>query len=100
MTDPIADMLTRIRNAQMARKSELVIPYSKLKSNLLDLLHKEGWIEFVKKVEPANTKSKKSYYGEIPSRFASLHVKLKYNADKTPHISQLKRISKPDWAVN
>ena len=96
MTDPIADMLTRIRNAQMVKKPEVVMPYSKLKLNLLKLLVKEGWLGSVEKLEPSvSTKFKKQQRDDLTNRFASLHVKLKYNSDQQPHISQLKRISKP-----
>ncbi|OIO16566.1 30S ribosomal protein S8, partial [Candidatus Kuenenbacteria bacterium CG1_02_38_13] len=43
-TDPIADMLTRIRNAQAVKKAEVVLPYSKLKMSILNLFEEEGWI--------------------------------------------------------
>jgi small subunit ribosomal protein S8 len=46
-TDPIADMLTRIRNAAAAKKSELVLPYSKFKANLAQLLLKQGFVSGV-----------------------------------------------------
>ena len=102
MTDPIADMLTRIRNAQMVKKFELVMPYSKLKFNILTLLAKQGWIESVKKIEPGEIKSagfRKQLHESLNNRFASLLVKLKYDSDKKPHISQLKRVSKPGRRV-
>ena len=44
MTDPIADMLTRLRNAARARKTEFTVPYSKLKSEIARILEKEGYI--------------------------------------------------------
>ncbi len=99
MTDPIADMLTRIRNAQMVKKSELVMPYSKLKLNLLKLLMSEGWIANVAKVEATNSKNKKQPRDDFNNRFATLRVKLKYTSDNQPHITSLKRISKPGRRV-
>ncbi len=98
MTDPIADMLTRIRNAQMVKKTEVVLPYSKLKFNLLDLMAKHGWIESVEKREPAGKtrgKLSRSSQSYVYQRFPVLVVKLKYAANGRPQISSLKRISKP-----
>ena len=104
MTDPIADMLTRIRNAQMAKKSEVVMPYSKLKFSLLTLLAKEGWLGTVEHLDPLKVRVTKSKFkqakaSEVSNRFASLRIKLKYDADKTTKISNLKRISKPGRRV-
>lgn len=104
MTDPIADMLTRIRNAQMVKKSDVVIPYSKLKFNILSLLAKEGWLQAVSKIEPSSSKQVKSKTSRSPSserasRFTTLAVKLKYNSEQRPHINQLKRVSKPGRRV-
>lgn len=98
MTDPIADMLTRIRNAQMVKKSEVILPYSKLKFNILTLMAKHGWIESVEKREPivkGKAKLSKTSHNYIYYRFATLRVKLKYNPDGSPKITSLKRISKP-----
>ena len=102
MTDPIADMLTRIRNAQMVKKSEVVLPYSKLKHNILNLLVKEGWLESVEKIQAiSEVKSKnKKLHSERPhSRFATLKIKLKYINSVYPKISSLRRISKPGRRV-
>jgi len=79
MTDPIADMLTRIRNAQMAKKSEVVIPFSKLKMRLAEILKQEGYIKKV---------------GKIEDIFSEIKVTLKYDDNKTPYIRRLTRISK------
>lgn len=79
MTDPIADMLTRIRNAVAVKKSEVTIPYSKLKMSIGEILVREG---YVAKIEEA----------KIPSRV--LVVTLKYNGG-TGAVQNLKRISKP-----
>ena len=63
-TDPIADMLTRIRNATRAQKLELVLPYSKFKSKLGELLVKEGFVTAVK---------------EVTDKHKMLQVNLKYS---------------------
>ena len=100
MTDPIADMLTRIRNIQMVKKSEVVLPYSKLKLNILKLMKDNGWIENVVKQEPvAKSKFKKSDKDYIYNRFATLVVTLKCNELGISKISSLKRISKPGRRV-
>lgn len=78
MTDPIADMLSRIRNAQMAGQHEVVIPYSKLKYNIAQLLEREGWITGLATIDQ-NTK---------------LKVLLKFEQEQ-PVIRHLRRISKP-----
>lgn len=85
MTDPIADMLTRIRNAQAARKEDLVMPFSKIKYEILKLLVREGYIESVDKIQ------EKSY--------PELHVILKYKQDKSAFIEHIKRISKPGQRI-
>lgn len=82
MTDPIADLLTRIRNAQLAGQHEVVLPYSKLKYAIAQLLEKEGWI-----VGLASQDHQKF-----------LKLLLKYDQGK-PVIQQLKRISKPGRRV-
>jgi small subunit ribosomal protein S8 len=78
-SDPIADMLTRIRNASRAKKAEVVAPYSKLKESLAHLLMSEGYVSGVNVV--GNTKK-------------LLTVTLRYNQTQ-PVITNLKRISKP-----
>ncbi len=82
MTDPIADMLTRIRNAQLAGQREVILPYAKLKYALASVLEREGWITGLAVLEQ-NTK---------------LKILLKYEAN-TPVINDLKRISKPGRRV-
>lgn len=81
-SDPIADMLTRIRNAQMARKSTAIVPKSKFKLAIAEILSKEGYVGKVT-VEKNPTGS-----GEM------LVIELKYNG-KAPAISSLKRESTP-----
>ena len=53
VTDPIADMLTRIRNASAVKKPEVVLPMSKVKHEVAKILEKEGWIESVKIEKPS-----------------------------------------------
>jgi len=79
--DPISDMITRIRNAQMRALNTVIIPSSKFRASILDVLKKEGYILNYKFL--SDTKNKKS-----------LFVDLKYN-DGLPVIKEIKRISKP-----
>lgn len=83
MTDPIADMLTRIRNAQFSHKKTVEIPFSKLKKVIVEILSREG---YVGKVE------------ESSDTHPVLVVELKYNG-KNPAIQSLKRESKPGHRV-
>ena len=80
MTDPIADMLTRIRNAYMARKRELTMPTSKLKKHLADLLVREGYLA------GASVEEQKPV--------SALKLELKYDG-KRAAIQEIKRESKP-----
>ena len=79
MTDPIADMLTRIRNAQAARKSHVEVASSKLKKAIAEILSSENYLG---KIEEKNSKPR------------LLSIELKYNGRK-PIISEIKRESKP-----
>ena len=81
MTDPIADFLTRIRNASSARLPEVLAPYSKIKAELARILQEEGYIWNYE----VDTQS-----GPHPQ----LKLKLKYD-NKVPVIRELKRVSKP-----
>ncbi len=83
-SDPISDMLTRIRNATAARKNELVLPYSKFKSNLAKLLQKEGFVSGV---------------NELTGRHKMLQINLKYTTDGQPVIGGIKRVSKPGQRI-
>jgi len=87
MTDPIADMLTRIRNANVAMHDEVRMPASKLKENLAVLLLKEGYIEGFHTED--NT--------ERPGR--SLVIAMKYSPERQRVISGVKRVSKPGLRV-
>jgi small subunit ribosomal protein S8 len=84
MSDPIADMLTRIRNAQMVAKKEVNIPASNLKSAIASVMQQEGFIESF------------SVDGEKAAK--TLIIKLKYFENK-PVIETLNRISKPSLRV-
>lgn len=81
MTDPVADMLTRIRNALMRRRRSVDIPSSKMKVAIADVLRREGYIE---------------RYEVLPSKPQDvLRVQLKYDRNGEPVIKQIKRESKP-----
>jgi small subunit ribosomal protein S8 len=85
VTDPIADMLTRIRNASMARHRELTLPSSRIKRDIARILVEEGFIE--------------SYATSQDGVQELLTIQLKYVEGKTPVVSGLKRISKPGLRV-
>ncbi len=85
MTDPLGDMLTRIRNGQRAGKSSITSPASKLRVNVLDVLKREGYIR--------NYKS-----GEAAQGIAELTIELKYH-DGAPVIREIDRVSKPGRRV-
>ena len=88
MTDPIADMLTRIRNAQAVKKTEVFLPFSKFKYNLAELLVREGWLAGAEKI----SQSAKRGFDEI-------RLKLRYHKSGKPAIMSLKRVSKPGRRV-
>ncbi len=84
--DPIADMLTRIRNANTARHDTVDIPSSKMKLAIVDILLNEGYIEKYEMIPDGN--------------FQAIRITLKYGRDKNePVITGLKRISKPGLRV-
>lgn len=85
MTDPIADMLTRIRNANMVRHEKLELPASKVKKELADILKREGFIRDYEFVED--------------NKQGILRIFLKYGANNERVITGLKRISKPGLRV-
>jgi small subunit ribosomal protein S8 len=84
-SDPIADMLTRIRNASQARHQELTLPSSKMKREIARILVDEGFIE--------------SFATQQDGVQESLTIELKYVEGRTPVVSGLKRISKPGLRV-
>ena len=85
-SDPIADMLTRIRNANTAKHDEVDIPASKTKIAIADILVKEGYVQGYKLVDEGN--------------FKNIRITLKYGADKNEKIiSGIKKISKPGLRI-
>ncbi|MGI6374087.1 MAG: 30S ribosomal protein S8 [Patescibacteria group bacterium] len=91
MMDPIADMFTRIRNASAVKKTELVLPMSKLKYEVAKILERESWI---KKVEVLTG----SLSGQR-TNFDELKIHLKYKKSGRPQISSIQRISRPSLKI-
>jgi small subunit ribosomal protein S8 len=85
MTDPIADLLTRIRNAGMARKEEVILPGSTVKERIAEILKREGYLAEV------------SAAGEGKGR--TLTIRLKYGTTRQSSINGLERVSKPGRRV-
>ncbi len=85
MQDPIADMLTRVRNGQSAAKKSVVMPSSKLKMSIAEVLKQEGYILDYAKLDKDNNK-------------AELSIELKYYQGK-PVIDMLKRVSRPGLRI-
>ena len=86
MSDPIADMLTRIRNANTAKHDTVDVPASKMKIAIADILVKEGYIAKYDLIDEGS--------------FKTIHITLKYGADKNEKvISGIKKISKPGLRV-
>ncbi|HEX6103574.1 MAG TPA: 30S ribosomal protein S8 [Alphaproteobacteria bacterium] len=85
MSDPLGDLLTRIRNGQRARKSSVSSPASKLRANVLEVLKREGYIRDFAQEETA-------------PGIAELHIELKYHEGK-PVIREISRVSKPGRRV-
>jgi small subunit ribosomal protein S8 len=83
ITDPIADMLTRLRNANAARHANVEIPASRMKVEIAKILHEEGFIRGF----------------QLVNRGKTLRIRLKYAADRQPVLNGLKRISKPGRRV-
>lgn len=81
MTDPIADMLTRIRNAHLMRHPQVEVPASKLKLQIARILQAEGYI--------------KSYRLIDDGRQGIIRLRLKYGSDRTRAITNLQRVSRP-----
>lgn len=79
ITDPISDMLTRIKNAYMAGKTEVVLPYSNIKSGIAEILKNSGYLKNVSAVEGGKKE---------------LKLELVYKNSEAP-LSEIKRISKP-----
>jgi len=85
MTDPVADFLTRLRNANSAFHEEINLPYSKLKANIAEILKAEGYIAAIKVSDAEVGKN--------------LNIELKYGPNRERSISGIKRVSKPGLRV-
>ncbi|MBV9011975.1 MAG: 30S ribosomal protein S8 [Pseudonocardiales bacterium] len=85
MTDPIADMLTRLRNANSAYHDRVVMPHSKIKANIAEILQREGYIS--------------SFHAEDAAVGKSLVVELKFGPNRERSIAGLRRVSKPGLRV-
>ena len=84
MTDPITDMLNQIKNAEAVAKTEVLIPLSKIKNEIANILYKEGFVGEVKKATKGKIKS--------------LKITLKYN-NEVPAMEGFKRVSKPGQRI-
>jgi small subunit ribosomal protein S8 len=87
MTDPIADMLTRIRNASRARHQKVTVPWSRMKENIIKILIEEGYLKEQKKVKAFEG------WGE------DLVIQLKFDRENRPIITGMKRVSSPGRRV-
>ena len=85
MTDPIADMLTRVRNANSAHHDSVAMPYSKIKANIADILEREGYI--------AGSTVSDAEVGK------TLTISLKYGPNRERSIAGVRRVSKPGLRV-
>ena len=85
LSDPLGDMLTRIRNGQVRGKNSVLMPASRFRANVLEVLHREGYIRGFKKVEIENNKNE-------------FQIELKY-VDGEPVIKSISRVSTPGRRV-
>jgi small subunit ribosomal protein S8 len=85
VNDPIADMLTRIRNACMVRHTTVAMPSSKMKVAIAEILKREGFI--------------RDFQIEAGQPFDTIQITLKYTNDRRPVITGLKRVSKPGLRI-
>lgn len=108
MTDPIADMLTRIRNASVIKKSEVILGVSKIKREIAEILKKEGWVQDVKILKAGQnveSQAKKNKFLDQQEQqldtyaFDQLKIILKYKENGKSEINNLKRISKPGLRI-
>ena len=89
--DPIADMFTRIRNASAVKKTEVVLPLSKMKLEIAKILEAEGWV-----------KKSEIIAGGLAGRhncFDKLQIQLKYRRNGKPQINSIKRVSRPGLRI-
>jgi small subunit ribosomal protein S8 len=85
MTDPIADMLTRVRNANVAYHDHIAMPSSKMKAGIAELLKQEGYIT--------------DFHVEDTKPQPTLHIEMKYGPEREQAITGVRRISKPGLRV-
>ena len=85
LSDPLGDMLARIKNGQLRKKESVLMPASRFRANVLDVLHREGYIRGFKKVEIENNKNE-------------FKIELKY-VEGEPVIKNISRVSKPGRRV-
>ena len=85
LSDPLGDMLTRIRNGQLRKKESVLMPASRFRGNVLDVLHREGYIRGFKKIELENHRN-------------NYQIELKY-VDGEPVIKEIARVSTPGRRV-
>ena len=90
-TDPIADLLTRIRNALTARHESVIVPMSKMKKSIADILLEEGYVSAVEVVSAKDKNSEKVH--------DVIKITLKYGPAKQYDMTNLKRLSKPGLRV-
>ena len=92
MTDPIADMLSRIRNASAVKKTEIVLPMSKIKYEIAKILKEEGWVLDTQMIKGEGKKNGAGSFDQIK-------IVLKYKKSGKSVIANLKRISKPGLRI-
>jgi small subunit ribosomal protein S8 len=85
ITDPIADMLTRVRNAAQARHAAVDVPFSKVKLAIAKILEQEGYISGLEVIDQSNRKT--------------LRLSLRYDGQRRPAVSGLRRVSRPGLRV-
>lgn len=88
MTDPISDLLTRIRNAHLSKHDRLDVPSSKIKLEIVRLLKEEGFIKNLRQIEPGE--------GKLDG---VIRIFLRYSAEGTPAINHVARVSRPGRRV-
>jgi len=89
--DPIADMFTRIRNASAVHKPELVLPMSKLKYEIAQILEREGWIKKAE-IVPGGLEG-------ASNKFDELRISLKYRKNGKSQITSIQRVSRPGLRI-
>ncbi len=92
MTDPISDLLTRIRNASAVKKAEIVLPYSRLRHEVSKVLESEKYVLRTEKIPAAKP-------GEEGPRYDQLRIVMRYRSNGNPVIRHIKRVSRPSRKV-